>query len=158
MLGIFGAVLGAVGLSVLTFTYHAIFYPTLVGDETYFVHYLLTAPVGACLGAGAIYGLTLTGNERKKAAGAYLAGSFAATLVLLALAYWQEVKTLAALGEVALLYLPVSLAYISCLLAGIFLSINLPSPKAIKKIKVTKTIKDKDETNKDDKNTTKTNT
>jgi hypothetical protein len=119
MLGVFGAVLGAVGLSVLTFTYHAIFYPSLVGDENYFVHYLLTAPVGACLGAGAIYGITQVGAEPKKAARAYLLGSVAATFTLVALAYWQGVLTFSALLETILLYLPVSIAYVLCLLAGI---------------------------------------
>jgi hypothetical protein len=132
MLGFFGAVLGGVGLSVLTFTYHAIFYPDLVGEDSYFVHYLLTAPIGACLGAGAIYGLTLVQTEHKRAARAYLFGVAAATLVCIGLAYWQGLKLLSSLLEAMLFYLPVSISYFLCLFAGIFAFIGISGPKKLK--------------------------
>jgi TRAP-type C4-dicarboxylate transport system permease small subunit len=132
MLGFFGAVLGGVGLSVLTFTYHAIFYPDLVGEDSYFVHYLLTAPIGACLGAGAIYGLTLVQTEPKRAARAYFFGVAAATLVCIGLAYWQGLKLLSSLLEAMLFYLPVSISYFLCLFAGIFAFIGISGPKKLK--------------------------
>jgi hypothetical protein len=129
MLGFFGAVLGGVGLSVLTFTYHAIFYPDLVGEDSYFVHYLLTAPIGACLGAGAIYGLTLVQTEPKRAARAYLLGVVAATLVFAGLAYWQGLRLLSSLLEAMLFYLPVSISYFLCLFAGIFAFLGISGAK-----------------------------
>jgi hypothetical protein len=146
MLGFFGAVLGGVGLSVLTFTYHAIFYPELVGEESYFVHYLLTAPIGACLGAGAIYGLTLVQTEPKRAARAYLFGAGIATLVFVGLAYWQNLKLLSSLLEAMLFYLPVSLAYFFCLFAGIFALLGISGVKK-QKIKSTETSLDKNTKN-----------
>jgi hypothetical protein len=132
MLGFFGAVLGGVGLSVLTFTYHAIFYPDLVGEESYFVHYLLTVPIGACLGAGAIFGLTLVQTEPKRAARAYLFGVVAATLVFAGLAYWQGLHLLSTILEAMLFYLPVSIAYFLCLFASIFAFIGISGPKKLK--------------------------
>jgi hypothetical protein len=119
MLGFFGAILGGVGLSVLTFTYHAIFYPDLVGEDNYFVHYLLTGPVGACLGAGAIFGLTLKQTEPRRAGRAYLFGVLAATIVCAGLAYWQGLRLLTTLLAAMLFYLPVSLAYFWCLMSGV---------------------------------------
>ena len=135
MLGFFGAVLGGVGLSVLTFTYHAIFYPDLVGEDTYFIHYLLTGSVGACLGAGAIYGLTLKQTEPQRAGRAYLVGTLAATLVCAGLAYWQGLRLLTSLLAAMLFYLPVSIAYFMCLISGLIaLFVTQKSQKPIVKI------------------------
>ena len=104
-----GGLAGAIGLSVLTFAFHWLFFRAALGDGQYVMVFMFTIPAGAFLGAATGCALALSRTKPSSAGLACLIG-FGLVAIPLGLYLWMTIANSQNTGDSA------ALTFISTLL------------------------------------------